>query len=114
MNKTINRTFAKESKKNQISFVKDRPSTQITDAAMKSIYLLIWEINNRLKVSEIVYKDSKLRHNRHEIDHLLNTFENEVKGRKVVKDKINNHPDILKKHDLVVASRWSIITDLPS
>jgi hypothetical protein len=39
------------------------------------------------------------------MEHLLNTFENEVKGRKVVKDKINNHPDILKKHLLVTASR---------
>jgi ribosomal protein S6 len=58
-----------------------------------------------LRVSSIVYKDSKLRHNRHEGDHLFNTFENEAKLRKEVRNKINSNPDILKKHLLVADSR---------
>lgn len=57
-------------------------------------------------MSAIVYKDSKLRNERHELEHLLNTFQIEVKGRKEVKDRINNNPDILKKHHMVVPY-WS-------
>ena len=56
-------------------------------------------------MSEIVYKDSKLRHNRHEMNHLFSTFENEMKVRKEVKDKLNNHPSVLRKHNIVVESR---------
>lgn len=37
----------------------------ITEPALQSTYKLNIEINNRLKVSSIVYKDSKLRHVRH-------------------------------------------------
>ena len=53
----------------------------------------------------MVYIDSKLRNRRHEVDHLLNTYQCECRLRKEVKDRINNHPDTLKKHKLVAASR---------
>ena len=60
------------------------------------------EIENRLKVSEIVYEDSKFRNWKHEKNHLKMTFDNEEKGRRDIKDRLNNHPDVLKKYDLVV------------
>ena len=53
----------------------------------------------------IVYQDSRLKNNRYEISHLHNTFDAETRQRKEVKDRINNHPKILLKHNLVVSSR---------
>ena len=60
------------------------------------------EIETRLKMSYIMHRDSKLRNNRHEIDHLLGKFGNELKGRKNIKDKINTNPKVMKKHKMVV------------
>ena len=47
----------------------------ITSEAMQSNTSYNIEINNRIKVSRIVYKDSKKRTNQHETNHLFNTFE---------------------------------------
>lgn len=30
------------------------------------------------------------------------TYDNEEKGRRDIRDRLNNHPDVLKKYDLVV------------
>ena len=60
-----------------------------------------------MKLSEIVYEDSKFRNIKHEESHLHNTYEIELKARKDIKDKLNNHPSILKKHAMVV--EWSLI-----
>ena len=49
-----------------------------------------------------MFVDSEKRNVKHEVNHLFNTFDNEVKVRKDVKEKINNHPKILKKHKMVV------------
>ena len=70
--------------------------------AMKSILFHNLEIENRLKLSAIVYRDSECRNIKHEMNHLLNTYDNECKVRKEVKDKINVNPEILKKHKMVV------------
>jgi len=49
-----------------------------------------------------MHRDSKMRNNRHEVEHLLNKFSNEVKGRKEVKERINTNPRIMRKHKMVV------------
>lgn len=36
------------------------------------------------------------------MSHLQMTYDNELKIRKEIKDKINNHPVILRKHAMVV------------
>lgn len=43
----------------------------------------------------IVFKDSLLKNNRYEFNHLQNKYETEVRLRKDIKDRINNHPKIL-------------------
>ena len=63
------------------------------------------EIEDRIRVSRGVYVDSKVRNRKHEVDHLYNKYLNETKIRKEVKDKTNNHPNVLRKHNLVVDSR---------
>ena len=58
-------------------------------------------------MSEVVYRDSEMRTIKHELEHLFNTYDNEMRAREDIKAKINNHPDILKNHDLVVPEPWS-------
>lgn len=49
-----------------------------------------------------MYKDSKFKNVKHELSHLFNTYDCEFKLRKEIKDKINSHPLVLKKHAMVV------------
>jgi hypothetical protein len=43
------------------------------------------EIENRLKVSQIIFEDSQYKNIKYEINHLFNTYENEIKTRKDIK-----------------------------
>ncbi len=58
-------------------------------------------IQNRLKVSTVVYRDSEFRNIKHEVDHLANTYETECRLRRDLKGKINGKDEIIKKYNIV-------------
>lgn len=62
------------------------------------------EISARLGLSGVVYNDQGMKFAKWPQEHMVRTFVVEQKLRKEVKDKINNHPGIMKKHSFVVSS----------
>lgn len=50
----------------------------------------------------MIYKDSEWSNNKHEMIHLFNTFENEVRHRDGLRKKINDTPKIIEKYRIVV------------